>query len=299
MKMQNILKKTAALLAAVCAIPAAGCVSGGSMQQSSTTEPDPRAVTGEVKITAFNVGKADALVVQSQNSVTVIDAGNKGDGKYIDKYLSAQGIDTVDRMIITHFDKDHVGGASRVVNKLKVKEVIVPDYTSEIDEYRNFIEKTEETETPVTVLAAGSDYYFEADDIAATIYAPMKTDYGKDEENDFSLALYMQHGEKTFLFAGDAEDARQQELMDLKLGTVDFLKFPYHGNYMKTTEAFLDAFKPKCTIVCCSEKEYADPSTVDTLQKRGIETYYTCDGTVTVVSDGKQLTCSQEAAAEK
>ena len=298
MKMQNILKKTVVLLAAVCAIPAAGCASGGSSQQSSPTEPDPRAVTGEVKVTAFNVGKADALVVQSQNSVTVIDAGNKGDGKFIDKYLAAQGIDTVDRMIITHFDKDHVGGAARVINKLKVKEVIVPDYTSEIDEYKNFIEKTEETETPVTVLNAGSDYYFEADDIAATIYAPQKTDYGKDEENDFSLALYMLHGENTFLFAGDAENARQQELMDLKLGTVDFLKFPYHGNYMKTTEAFLDAFAPKCKVVCCSEKEYADPSTVETLQKRGIETYYTSNGTVTVVSDGKQLTCTQEGTAD-
>ena len=296
MKLQKNLKKAAALLAAVCLLPAAGCASGGSTQQNSTPEPEARPVTGEVKITAFNVGKADALVVQSQNSVTVIDAGNKGDGKFIDKYLTAQGIDTVDRMIITHFDKDHVGGASRVINKLKVKEVIVPNYTSEIDEYKNFIEKTEETETPVTVMEMGSDSHFEVDDIAATIYAPLKTDYGKDEENDFSLALYMQHGENTFLFAGDAEDARQQELMDLKLGTVDFLKFPYHGNYMKTTEAFLDAFKPKCTIVCCSEKEYADPSTVETLQKRGIETYYTNDGTVTVVSDGKQLTCTQEGA---
>ena len=43
-----------------------------------------------------------------------------------------------------------------------------------------------------------------------------------------------------------------------------------------------------------SEKENADPSTVETLQKRGIETYYTYQGNVTVISDGKTLQCQQK-----
>ena len=294
--LHSICKKAAALLSALTVLSLNGCA-GGSAQSDSSQTPAPD-VTGSVTITAFNVGKADALVVQTQNAVTVIDAGNKGDGKYIDKFLTAQGIDTVDRMIITHFDKDHVGGASRVVNKLKVKEVIVPDYTSELEEYQSFMEKIEETETPLTVMAMGSSSQWQQDDTACTLYAPLKKDYGRDEENDFSLVLYMQHGDNTFLFAGDAEDPRQQEIMNLNLGKVDFLKFPYHGNYMPTTEKFLDMFAPKYTVVCCSEKEYADPSTVETLEKRKIETYYTCDGNVTVVSDGKTLTCSQEAPSK-
>ena len=286
----SVLKKAAALLAAVTVLSLTGCA-GGTAQSSS--EPEAPAVTGNVTVTAFNVGKADALVIQTQNTVTVIDAGNKGDGKVIDKFLTAQGIDTVDLMIITHFDKDHVGGASRVINKLNVKEVLVPDYTSEIDEYKSFIEKAEETETTVTPLAFGSSREWSPDDTVGTIYASEKANYGRDEENDFSLVLYMQHGDNKFLFAGDAEDPRQQEIINLNLGKVDFLKFPYHGNYMPTTERFLDACDPKYTVVCCSEKEYADPNTVETLEKRKIETYYTCDGNVTAVSDGKTLTCSQ------
>ena len=286
----SVLKKTAALLAAVTVLSLTGCA-GGTAQSAS--EPEAPAVTGNVTVTAFNVGKADALVIQTQNTVTVIDAGNKGDGKVIDKFLTAQGIDTVDLMIITHFDKDHVGGASRVINKLNVKEVLVPDYTSEIDEYKSFIEKAEETETTVTPLAFGSSREWSPDDTIGTIYASEKDNYGRDEENDFSLVLYMRHGDNKFLFAGDAEDPRQQEIINLNLGKVDFLKFPYHGNYMPTTERFLDACDPKYTVVCCSEKEYADPNTVETLEKRKIETYYTCDGNVTAVSDGKTLTCSQ------
>jgi len=290
----SILKKTAALFAALTVLTLTGCA-GGAVQ-SSTPQPEAPAVTGNVTVTAFNVGKADALVIQTENSVTVIDAGNKGDGKYIDKFLTNQGIDTVDLLLITHFDKDHVGGASRVINKLNVKQVLVPNYESGIDEYTSFVEKIEETETPVTKLDFGASYDWAPDDIACTVYASERDNYGRDEENDFSLVMYMQHGENTFLFTGDAEDPRQQEIMALGLGKVDFLKFPYHGNYLSTTEQFLDTFDPKYTVVCCSEKEYADPNTVETLEKRKIEAYYTCDGNVTVVSDGKTLTCSQTAA---
>lgn len=291
-----MLKKiTALLLGAIALLTASGCTqnpaSSGSAEPENTTP-----VTGNLTVTAFNVGKADALVVQTQNTVTVIDTGNKGDGKQIEKFLSSQGIDTIDNLIITHFDKDHVGGAARVVNRMKVKNVYVPDYTSDSDEYNSFIEKIDETQTPLTAMAAKSETEWQADDAHFQLYAPQEDFYGKDEENDFSLVLYVQHGANRLLFAGDAENARQQEIMDLKLGEVDFLKVPYHGNYMKTTEDFLDACNPKVAVVCCSEKENADPSTVETLEKRGIETYYTYNGNVTVVSDGKALNCEQQAA---
>jgi beta-lactamase superfamily II metal-dependent hydrolase len=105
----------------------------------------------------------------------------------------------------------------------------------------------------------------------------------------------VQHGENKLLFAGDAENARMKEIIGLHLGNVDFLKFPYHGNYLSATEDFLDACKPKVSIVCCSAKENADPSTVETLQNRGVETYYMYNGDVTIVSDGKTLSCSQTA----
>lgn len=285
-------KLTALLLGAITLLTAAGCTQSSGSQEPESGIP----VTGDFTVTALNIGKADALVLQTQNAVTVIDTGNKGDGKQIEKFLTNQGIDTIDNLIITHFDKDHVGGAARVINRMKVKNVYVPDYTSDSDEYNSFIEKIGETQTPLTAMAAKSQTEWQADDARFTLYAPQETFYGKDEENDFSLVLYVQHGSNKLLFTGDAENARQQEIMDLKLGEVDFLKVPYHGNYMKTTEAFLDACNPKVAVVCCSEKENADPSTVETLQKRGIETYYTYQGTVTVVSDGKALRCEQQAA---
>ena len=284
----GLSKRLAALFSGLTLLFASGCNSETSQTQSSV---ETKPVTGKFYVTALNVGKADAFVLQTANTVTVLDAGNKGDGKYIDKLLAAQGIDKIDTLIITHFDKDHVGGAARLVNRLKVGTIYLPDYTSESDEYNDFMEKVNEKGITPDVLTAHTKKSWTDDDVTYQIFAAEQTGYGKNEENDFSICLYAAHGENTYFFSGDAESARQTEIMQLGLGQVDFLKFPYHGNYLQTTEAFLDKFAPKITVVTCSQKEYADPSTVETLQKRGIETYYLCDsGDVTFISDGKTIT---------
>ncbi|MBR6718534.1 MAG: hypothetical protein IKI77_09375 [Oscillospiraceae bacterium] len=82
MKHDLFKRLAAALLAAAAVLPFAGCAGGGSSQQGSASEPkaDTPAVTGDVTVRIFNVGKADAMVIQTANTVTVIDAGNKGDG---------------------------------------------------------------------------------------------------------------------------------------------------------------------------------------------------------------------------
>ena len=291
---EQIHKLGALILSAFTLISASGCQSGSS-ETSVATESSftPIAVTGEVTITSFNVTKADAFVIQTANSVTVIDAGLKGDGKKIEKFLSDQGIDTINNFIITHFDKDHVGGAARVVNRMNVENIFVPDYTSESEEYTSFIEKVNEKGYTPKVMNTGSIYSWVADDANFRIYAANETYYGKNEENDFSLVLYMEHGDNSFLFTGDAEEARQKEIMKLGLSDVTFLKYPYHGNYLSTTEDFLDMFSPDVAIICCSEVEDADPSLYETMEKRGIEAYYMQNGDVTIVSDGTKLTCTQ------
>ena len=125
-----IAKKLAALLCGVLTwLSASACTADPAQKPDNAPN-----VTGNVTVTALDVGKADALIVQTQNTVTVIDTGNKGDGKKIEKFLTKQGIDTVDTLIITHFDKDHVGGAARLVNRMKIGTIYVPDYTSESEE---------------------------------------------------------------------------------------------------------------------------------------------------------------------
>ena len=294
--MKKLFARAAALFGSLLMLT--GCSSGGGPSET-TAPPDDPAVTGapldsEFKITSFDVGKGDALLLQTEGNAVMIDTGYQSDGKSLVKSLMKNGVSTINTLIITHFDKDHVGGAAKILGSLKVEEIYVPDYVSSTDEYKAFTEAAGKSDAKLNILPAKDKVEWQAGDVSYKLYAPNDTFYGGDEENDFSLTLYAEHGSNTFLFPGDAENARMKEIMTYAIGKVTFLKFPYHGNYMKTTEQFLDFFQPKVTIVTCSNKEYADPSTVETLQKRGVETYYMNEGDVTVVSDGSTLTCTQK-----
>ena len=292
----NMIKRISALLtvftAVMCLI---GCSSGNSGgEDSRPAEP----VSTEFTVTALNVGKADALILQTPNSVIVLDTGNKGNGKDIEKFLTAQGITKIDRMIITHFDKDHVGGAARLINRMEIDEIIVPDYTSKVPDYESFMEKVNEKGKELTVMKAGTNTEWKSDDASFRLFAPNKNYYGNDEENDFSLCLYAVHGGNTYLFTGDAEQARQQEILALKLGKATFLKFPYHGNYLKTTEDLLNSTSPQYAVICCSAEEDADPYTVEALSKRGVAACYTKNGSYSFVSNGAEITVVEGGVTE-
>ena len=121
-------KKAAALLAAALTLFSA----------SSCADKSVPLDVGELEVTFFDVGKADSIILRAEDSTVIIDCGEKGDGKEMVSYLEENDVDTVDYLIITHYDKDHVGGAAKVINKLDVKNVLAPDYeekSEEMDKY--------------------------------------------------------------------------------------------------------------------------------------------------------------------
>ena len=63
----------------------------------------------------LEVGKAYTIVLHANIYTILIDTGFKNRGKELVEILSNQGIDTIDCIIPTNFDKDHAGGASKVI----------------------------------------------------------------------------------------------------------------------------------------------------------------------------------------
>ena len=93
---------------------------------TSCTKKNPNASEvsyGEFEVTFLDVGKADAMILRTANSTVIIDCGEKGDGKDIVNMLSEEEITSVDCLIITHFDQDHVGGAAKVIKSISGEKV--------------------------------------------------------------------------------------------------------------------------------------------------------------------------------
>ena len=70
-----------------------------------------------LKIVLLKVGKADAIIAQANGKAIVIDAGEEEDGEEIVTYLKNQGLSRIEALIITHYDRDHVGGADTLVER--------------------------------------------------------------------------------------------------------------------------------------------------------------------------------------
>ena len=239
----------------------------------------------------YDMGKADAALITTDDGARIlIDAGTNKGGKKLAERFADEGIDRIDLMIITHFDKDHVGGADKILESAAVSRVVMPQYAKESKQYTQFKDALSQSpQTRVEILPAGSEWSADFGETHLRVTAAEQTDYGADEENDFSLATYLTYGETKFLFPGDAEDARQTELLRAGDIACDVLKVPYHGRIVDASTAFLTACSPKIAFIPDSDDEPADSRVAEILEALGTEVHSGREGDLVVVSDGENV----------
>ena len=255
-----------------------------------TATPQP-VTLGDLRVDFYNVGKADAmLITTAQGAHILIDTATDDDGETLVKSLQDAGVTRLDLMIVTHFDKDHVGGADKILKAMPVDQVIMPRYEKDSNQYKEFTDALAQNPTTrVTVLEAKQTLEFTWSDMTLKISAANETDYGDDEENDFSLVARMTYGDTRFLFTGDAESARQTELLLEGDLACDVLKVPYHGRLVDVSAAFLTACSPKIAFITDSTEEPADTLVVEQLKALGAQVYCAKDGGIAVVSNGSDV----------
>jgi beta-lactamase superfamily II metal-dependent hydrolase len=240
------------------------------------------------------LGSADGAVLLTQDATVVIDTGEASDCEGLLEVLQDYGRDTVDLLILSHYDKDHVGGAAALLEAYPVARVIGstdPKDSTAMARYSSALAAaglTEEVPDGPTTLTLG--------ELSLTLYPPEESSYQEDASNNASLAVSVTYGNTSLLFTGDAMGTRTQELTAvLATGTYDFLKVPHHGRDTDTVSALLPTLKAGATaLITSSKKEPESQAVLDLLEENGITPYLTRKGTVTVVSDGTQLTCTQE-----
>ncbi len=274
----KILKK---MLAAALLVSAAAC---------STPE---KASDSELKVLFFNAGKADAILLYTDESAVLIDSGESGFGENILSYLKESGIEKLDAMIITHFDKDHVGGAAEVLAGIETGQVLISNSPKDSDEYDAFVQALQESETEAAVVSGSDAFEFVLDDAVYSVDGPDVDVYDSNPSNNSSLIISVTYGDTSFLFAGDAQNDRIEEYLQDHSGTYDVLKVPYHGNYQKKLKDLIASAAPETAVITCSASEGGEEKTLQLLEAAGISTWLTWQGSVMVTSDGTAVTVHQ------
>lgn len=246
------------------------------------------------EVNVLKTGKSDCIVMESQNSVILIDTADRDSGRKVTRFLGEKGITSVDLVIVTHYDKDHIGGFETIADRLEIKNVVQPDYKPDTEIYENYTEVLSEKEINAVTLT--EDISFSADDMSFEIYVAE----GEYEKNDMSLVTSVTHGEVKLLFAGDIQSERTEELLKKGVGKYDFLKVPHHGIYFEGAERLLQAVSPKIAVITAGkkltdengEKALKVDKTEAILRSLDARVYYTKDGNLKFVSDGKSVEIS-------
>jgi len=273
--------------------------------------------TDIVEIIVFDAGKADAILITTKTHAVMIDAGGREFGDFLVAELSSRDITELDYLIITHFDKDHVGGAAAVINNVDVKTVVVPNYRRDTRDYRNFSQAKIDNNIVATVLENQNLLEFALDNASFIIY-PSDLDFveyiirQEDDEdeydekefedneqpnvNNYSLVTSLSHGDNDFLFTGDAKARRIREILSIETiieTNFDFLKVPHHGRLNRRSIEFITTINPRYAVITCSPEKPADKDVVEALKEIGTGTFFTSNGMVSITSDGKNITIRQ------
>lgn len=246
-----------------------------------------------IRITFFDVGKGDAILIETDEHSVLIDSGYDDTAGVILNYLVKQNVQRLDYMILTHFDKDHVGGADWILETVEVGEVLQPDYESGAKQYLQYQETMKDKEKQAYLVTQTERFSFDGVDFL--VYPPQQEEY-EEEDNDFSLVVSMTYGSRSFLFAGDCERERLKELLrqtEFSLSH-DVLKVPHHGKKEKNTEEFLRAVSPTIAVFTCPEEMAIEEDISEVLEEMGTLSYLTGEGTVTCLCDGNVLQMMQD-----
>ncbi|MBQ8546413.1 MAG: MBL fold metallo-hydrolase [Clostridia bacterium] len=289
---------------------------------------------GSAEFHYIDVGQGDSTLILADGMTVLIDTGENDSKNTLINYLKDKKIETIDYFIITHFDSDHFGEATEVLEEFAIVNLIIPDQVKTTKMYTTFIQAVaSKPDIYVSVIEDNDDigntipvddiididskpdrtiYVGEVDkensndkgDLELEFFGPVKDSY--DNSNDYSIIVMARWGKNKMLFTGDAETKAEQALVD-KYGSqlrdyfdCDVFKAGHHGSSTSSCKDILDAASPEYIIISCGlDNSYGHPHT-EAMQRFENEVekddIYRTDlqGDIVLVTDGENITFTTE-----
>ncbi len=227
----------------------------------------------------LSVGKADCILLRVGDETILVDTGYDENYTTIKSTLTKEGVGHIDHMILTHFDKDHIGSAEELLTTCTVGCVYMPAYNGTGGIYTNlaafFATYRGEVKRVTERLA------LTLGDFSMVIDPTALTSLGDEDDNNHSLIVSLRHSGFSMLLMGDAEKARVVDYATRDTATYNIVKLPHHGDYFKDLAWYLDTAKPSHAIHSC-EAGGVDEKLSEALNARSINQFITADGNIRV-----------------
>ncbi len=210
----------------------------------------PRPAVGEFRVDIIDVGQGLSVLVQTRDNTLLYDTGARYSDRFdsgrrvIVPYLNYIGIQKIDKLVISHGDNDHAGGADAVLEMLNVEHVL-----TEAELYKqkfNFLDTAESCHL-------GQHWRWNGVDFA--ILHPSTSYYDK-QTNNRSCVLKVWNRNHSILLSGDIERRAERHLLQTQAEKLksDVLIVPHHGSNTSSSLSWIDSVNPELAIVSAGYK---------------------------------------------
>ncbi|EGT5419971.1 MBL fold metallo-hydrolase [Clostridioides difficile] len=242
-----------------------------------------------LSIHIIDVGQGDSILVQTPtNKNILIDGGDEDSENIIISYLKQKRIKTIDIIIATHPDSDHIGSLDNVIKKFNVNSIYMPEQSTDSEAYQNLINSCTDKNLSIQHLYK-NDVLNIDNNINIYVLSPS---YIQEESNLNSIVFKLTFNDNSFLFMGDAEEENEKEILhSFKLNNINFIKIGHHGSNSSSSLEFIKKISPDIAAISCGYKnKYGHPhrEVINNLKQNHVSIYRTDRiGDIVFYSDGE------------
>ena len=187
------------------------------------------------QLDTLDVGQGLATLIVKNGKGILYDTGSAWQGGNMAEleilpYLQREGI-TLEKLILSHDDNDHAGGASTILKAYPNMEFITPSRKNYGENHRTFC-------------TAGRDWDWQG--LHFQILSPHSIVERAD--NPHSCVILVDDGKHSVLLTGDAE-IKNEQIFARTLGKIDVLQVGHHGSKTSTSEYLLSQVRPDVAII--------------------------------------------------
>jgi competence protein ComEC len=253
----------------------------------------PSPVAGEAWITTLDVGQGLAVLVRTASRALLYDAGPAygpeadSGGRIVVPLLRGAGVRSLDMLVVSHEDIDHLGGALTVLE------------TVEVQAMASSLPRTHALNTLVAAprrCTAGTRW--EWDGVHFEFLHP-QPGWESARRNNQSCVLRVEASGTSMLLTGDIERAAEGFLVE-KIRKADVLLVPHHGSRTSSSEEFISALAPRWAVVPAGYRNrFGHPAreVLERYERAQVRVLRTdLDGAVTIILKKELLEVSAERA---
>ncbi len=256
--------------------------------------------SNKLEVVFFDMGQGDSIFIETGQGHQILIDGGPGGERILEKLSGEMPFwdRSIDLVILTHPDYDHLRGLLDVLDRYKVENILWTGVKRETKTFEKWLEKTEVEGANIFIAKTGQR--IKAGKAQIYILHPFWSLEGEMFErssNDSSVVAKLLFGQNTFLFTGDIsrkveEDLLVRSALPVSLAA-EVLKISHHGSKTANSREFFEVLQPEIAVISCGkDNKYGHPQleVLSNLREFGITILRTDElGDIKITTNGTNL----------